>query len=110
MLETLKNHSALVNYKRTTDHIAIMAALRPRVSCNRDLGVFASSANQGIGLTTTACIAQRAEGHLVVLSGAGIHDPYDRSGRLAAGVRWPSVAIVLDCRRDALKGIRFQDM
>jgi hypothetical protein len=109
MLETLRNHNALADYKRKTDHLAILAALRPRVSCNRDLGVFKDSVNQGVGLTTTACIAQRAAGRLVVVSGAGFHDPLGRSGRLAPGVRWPGVAVALECRRDALKGVRFQD-
>lgn len=109
MLETLRNHNALADYKRKTDHLAILAALRPRVSCNRDLGIFKDSVNQGVGLTTTACIAQRAAGRLVVVSGAGFHDPLGRSGRLAPGVRWPGVAVALECRRDALKGVRFQD-
>jgi hypothetical protein len=109
MLETLRNHSALEAYQRKTDHLAILAALRPRVSCNRDLGVFKDTVNQGVGLTTTACIAQRAAGRLVVVSGSGFHDPLGRSGRLATGVRWPGVAIALECRRDALKNVRFQD-
>ena len=109
MLETLRDHSALAGYARKTDHAAILAAMRPRVSCNRDLGVFNDAVNQGVGLTATACIAARAAGRLVVMSGAGYHDPLGRSGRLATGVRWPGVAIALECRREALKDVRFQE-
>lgn len=108
MLATLREHVALAGYARKTDHAAILAALHPRVSCNRDLGVFNDTVNQGVGLTTTARIAARAAGRLVVVSGAGIHDPLGRSGRLATGVRWPGVAIALECRREALKEVRLQ--
>lgn len=110
MLATLREHVALAGYARKTDHAAILAALHPRVSCNRDLGVFKDSVNQGVGLTTTARIAARAAGRLVVVSGAGIHDPLGRSGRMAPGVRWSGVAIALECRREALKEVRFQEL
>lgn len=110
ILETLRHHSALAEYKRKTDHAAILAALHPRVSCNRDLGVFKDSVNQGVGLTTTARIAARAAGRLVVVSGSGFHDPLGRSGRLSPGVRWPGVAIALECRREVLKEVRFQEL
>jgi hypothetical protein len=110
MLETLREHAALRDYSRKTDHAAILAALHPRVSCNRDLGVFNDTVNQGVGLTTTARIAERAGGRLVVMSGAGYHDPLGRSGRLAAGVRWQGVAIALECRRDALKDVRYREL
>ncbi len=57
MLETLREHAALKGYSRKTDHAAILAALHPRVSCNRDLGVFNDTVNQGVGLTTTAKVS-----------------------------------------------------
>ena len=110
MLESLREHAALKGYIRKTDHAAILAALHPRVSCNRDLGVFNDTVNQGVGLTTTARIAERAGGRLVVLSGAGYHDPLGRSGRLAASVRWQGVAIALECWRDALKDVRYREL
>ena len=53
MLETLREHATLRDLPSKTDLEAILAALRPRVSCNRDLGIFNDSVNQGIGLTTT---------------------------------------------------------
>lgn len=110
MLATLREHVALAGYARKTDHAAILAALHPRVSCNRDLGVFKDSVNQGVGLTTTARIAARAAGRLVVVSGAGFHDPLGRSGRMAPAVRWSGVAIALECRREVLKEVRFQEL
>lgn len=110
MLETLREHSSLRDLPRKTDLDAILAALRPRVSCNRDLVVFNDSVNQGIGLTTTARIAEHAEGRLVVVSGAGCHDPLGRSRRLANSVRWQGVAVALECQRDALLNVRIREL
>jgi signal transduction histidine kinase len=110
MLETLREHAALRDFSRKTDLEAILAALRPRVSCNRDLGVFNDSVNQGVGLTTTSRIAEHAGGRLVVVSGAGYHDPLGQSRRLAGGVRWGGVAIGLECQRDTLMNVRYQDL
>lgn len=110
ILETLRYHNVLADNPRKTDHTAILAALHPRVSCNRNLGVFEDSVNQGIGLTVTARVAAQAAGRLVVVSGAGFHDPLGRSGRLAPGVRWAGVAIAFECRREALKEVRFQEL
>lgn len=110
MLETLREHSVLRDLPRKTDLEAIFAALRPRVSCNRDLGIFNDSVNQGIGLTTTARIAEHAGGRLVVVSGAAYHDPLGRSRRLTGGERWKGVAIALDCKRDTLLNVRYRDL
>ena len=63
---------ALRDLPRKTDLDAILAALRPRVSCNRDLEVFKRLVNEGIGLTTTARIAERAGGRLVVVGRRGL--------------------------------------
>ncbi len=110
MLETLREHVALREFPRKTDLDAILAALRPRVSCNRDLGIFDDTVNQGIGLTTTARIAERAGGRLVVVSGSGFHDPLGRSRRLQEGLRWSGVAIALECQRDGLKEVRYREL
>jgi hypothetical protein len=98
----LRDHVAMRHLLRKTDLDAILVALRPRVSCNRDLGVFKDSVNQGVGLTTVSRIAEHAQGRLVVVSGRGLHDPLGGSRRLAHGARWRGVAIALECRRDAL--------
>lgn len=110
MLETLREHAALRDLPRKTDLEAILAALRPRVSCNRDLGVFNDSVNQGIGLTTTARIAEHAGGRLVIVSGAGCHDPLGQSRRLTNSARWQGVAVALECQRDALLNVRIREL
>lgn len=110
MLETLREHSSLRDLPRKADLDAILAALRPRVSCNRDLGVFSDSVNQGIGLTTTARIAEHAGGRLVIVSGAGCHDPLGLSRRMANSARWQGVAVALECQRDALLNVRIREL
>jgi len=110
MLETLRDHVAMRHLLRKTDLDAILVALRPRVSCNRDLGVFKDSVNQGVGLTTVSRIAEHALGRLVVVSGSGLHDPLGRSRRLAHSARWRGVAIALECRRDALAGVNYREL
>lgn len=110
MLETLRDHSAMRELTRKTDLAAILVALRPRVSCNRDLGVFNDSVNQGVGLTTVSRIAEHAQGRLIVVSGNGLHDPLGGSRRLAHSARWGGVAIALECRRDALQNVNYREL
>lgn len=65
-LATLKNHAEL----HTKNHAeAIRTALRPKVSCNRDMGPFAESVNEGVGLTTTVRIAKETGGSVHIVSG-----------------------------------------
>lgn len=54
-----------------TDRHAIATALEPFVSCNREVGILDSSANQGIGLTVSRDIAAASDGHIEVFSGSG---------------------------------------
>jgi hypothetical protein len=65
-LATLKNHEEL----RTKTHAeAIRTALKPKVSCNRDMGPFGESVNEGVGLTTTVRIAKATGGSVHIVSG-----------------------------------------
>ena len=65
-LATLKDHAEL----RTKSHAeAIRTALKPKVSCNRDMGLFGESVNEGVGLTTTARIAKETGGSVHIVSG-----------------------------------------
>jgi len=105
-LATLRGHPAL--YQET--HLAaILAALQPRVSCNRELGLLAESVNQGVGLTTTNRIAERAGGHLYIASGDAIHSA-TASAHLTGEASWQGVAIALECRRQRLPEVRFRDL
>jgi anti-anti-sigma regulatory factor/anti-sigma regulatory factor (Ser/Thr protein kinase) len=105
-LATLRGHAALT---RETHLAAILAALQPRVSCNRDLGLLADSVNQGVGLTTTQRIATSAGGRLYIASGDAIHSSAAFS-HLADGVHWQGVAIALECKRQRLPEVHFRDL
>lgn len=106
-LATLRSHPDL---RRETHHEAILTALRPRISCNRDLRLGMDSVNQGVGLTTTCRIAEHAGGRLVIVSGDAIHGTTGESGTLAGGAAWQGVAIAMECRRDRLPSIRFREL
>ena len=103
-LATLRGHAQL---KERTDSAAIRAALVARVSCNRGplVGYEGDSQNQGVGLTTTARIAQAADGFLVIASGdACLNTKTDDAVRLE-NAPWKGVAISFHCNRDKLPQI-----
>jgi anti-anti-sigma regulatory factor len=106
-LATLLSHPDL---RRETHHEAILTALRPRISCNRDLYVGMESTNQGVGLTTTCRIAEHAGGRLVIVSGDAVHDTSDRSGAMDNEAAWQGVAIAMECQRNQLPNIRFREL
>ena len=107
LLATLRTHPDL---RRETHHEAILIALRPRISCNRELRLGTDSVNQGVGLTTTCRIAEHAGGRLVVVSGDAFHDTAGISGKLADDAAWQGVAIAMECRRDRLPAVRFREL
>lgn len=106
-LATLRDHPDL---RRESHHDAILAALRPRVSCNRDLRAGMESANQGVGLTTTCRIAEHAGGRLVIVSGDALHGTIGESGTVAGDTAWQGVAIAMECQRSRLPAIRFREL
>lgn len=106
-LESLRGHPEL----KSESHLdAILTALRPRVSCNRDLGLRTDSVNQGVGLTTTCRIAERAGGRMVIVSGNGMHNTAGRSLEMRQGCYWQGVGIALECRRNLLKDIKIREL
>jgi anti-sigma regulatory factor (Ser/Thr protein kinase) len=105
-LATLRGHAAL---HQETHLAAILAALQPRVSCNRDLGLRSDSVNQGVGLTTTRRIAETAGGRLYIASGDAIHSAA-ASSHLAGGACWQGVAIALECKRKKLPEVHYRDL
>ena len=68
-LATLKNHTEL---REKTHAEAIRTALKPKVSCNRDIGPYGESVNEGVGLTTTVRIAKATGGSVHIVSGDAI--------------------------------------
>ena len=65
-LATLQNHPEL---PEKTHGAAIRTALKPKVSCNRDIGPFGESVNEGVGLTTTVKISSATGGDVHIISG-----------------------------------------
>ncbi len=106
-LKSLRGHPEL----KSESHLdAILTALRPRVSCNRDLGLRTDSVNQGVGLTTTCRIAEHSGGGLVIVSGDGMHNTSGRSLEMRRGCYWQGVGIALEFRRNLLKDIRIREL
>ncbi len=107
-LATLSKHRLL----REQSHLeAILLALEPMVSCNRDLLLNSNeSVNQGVGLTTTLRIAKQANGRLVIASGDAKHDTRGHSIYFAEGVHWQGVAIAMECQRTRLPSIKIADL
>jgi hypothetical protein len=65
-LATLQNHAEL---RAKTHAAAIQAALKAKVSCNRDIGPYGISVNEGVGLTTAVRIAKETGGSVHIVSG-----------------------------------------
>lgn len=107
-LGSLEKHPEL---KQQRHHDAILLALRPRVSCNRDQWLQSKdSVNQGVGLTTSCRIAEKAGGSLLLTSGNAFHNTAGRSGELPYDAHWQGVAIAFRCRRDMLTGFRISEL
>lgn len=83
-LATLQNHPEL---SAKTHGAAIRTALKPKVSCNRDMGPFGESVNEGVGLTTTVRISKATGGDVHIVSG----DALFLEGGVAAGKRQDQV-------------------
>ncbi|MDR6392276.1 ATP-binding protein [Paraburkholderia phenoliruptrix] len=104
-LESLRGHSALME---ETDASAIEAALRPRVSCNRDVlrGRGLDSANQGIGLTASKALTIAAKGTVDIFSGRAWYRE-NPTGRHFRQLRfpWQGVGVALTMERALLQEI-----
>lgn len=107
-LATLRFHPELVDRSHRG---AIEAALRPRVSCNRGaLAAVLGSENQGVGLTTTAKIAESAGGSVLVASGDALHDTASQRSAVMGGTIWDGVSISFHCQRARLPEITVADL
>lgn len=110
VLSTLRNSPEL----DVQSHIAaIRAAFQPFVSCNPDIGLPGGTANQGVGLTTTARVASAARGGILLASGdAAAASVNNRLSDMALGPSafWPGVAIQMVCRRAALPTVNIPEL
>lgn len=102
-LRTLSDHADL---RRQTHREAILTAMKPRVSCNRDLGIRTDTVNEGVGLTTVLRIARAADGRVLIVSGDAYHNPATAGGSLTAGTFWQGVSVALELRRVKLETVR----
>lgn len=106
-LATLSNHIQLTH---KTHAAAIALALEPFVSCNRDMGPFAMSENQGVGLTTTRRISEKAGGGMTIVSGNAKVSTGGDAQQFKSDAFWSGVAISFVCKRDLLPQIVPSDL
>lgn len=97
------HHSDKVN----SDKSAIEAALQPRVSCNRELGLSDDSVNQGIGLTVASEMVKQSAGKILILSGNAIYRFADGKETFdeMTDLNWQGVIVNIEINRENLKTI-----
>lgn len=102
-LESLRGNKAVA---ANTHMAAIEAALKARVSRNRDLGISDEPINQGVGLTVTREIALRAGGCLALVSGNAWLADYPGDHRERKLVPdWQGVAAYVELKRSSLQDV-----
>lgn len=109
-LGSLRNHPRLTT---PSDEAAILLALQPRISCNRDFGLTGDATNAGIGLTTTYRIVRAASGRMVIVSGSGvvqIESGRDPHAAEALGLGWQGAAIGIELARSAMMNIDIREL
>src|SRR5690606_9928422 len=92
-----------------------LTALKSKISCNRDMGPFAESFNEGVGLTTTVRMTKATGGDLHIISGDALvlesgskyQKRNDRASTLPA--HWNGVAISATLVPETLRGKRASD-
>lgn len=109
---SLAGHPAI---KDDSDIAAITAAVQPRVSSNRDLGIRIvghDSINQGIGLTICRDIALRSRGLMHMVSGNG-HAMFQKSAmpdRTRSIYAWNGTAVAIELERAALRKLKLNEL
>lgn len=112
-LATLLNHPEL---PEKTHGAAIRTALKPKVSCNRDVGPFGQSINEGVGLTTTVRIAKETGGVVHIVSGdalwfeGGVSAPKRQDQLQVLAGQWRGVAVSASFVCKSLPLIRVADL
>lgn len=109
-LGSLRNHPKLTEQ---TDQAAMLLALKPRISCNREVGRFDDAVNAGIGLTTTFRLTRAAAGRMLLLSGnvairAESHRDTEAIEVLTNS--WDGVAIGIELKCSALAGVNIRSL
>jgi len=114
-LGSLEHHPKMreLDENDRTHTAAILLALQPRISCNREVGLTEETTNAGIGLTTAYRIVRKSGGLMALSSGdavlwiSGDRDP--RPSGLG-NPSWQGVAIHIELQRQALATVRIRDL
>jgi len=106
-LKSLHSHPELHSQSH---HVAILTALKPRISCNRDLGLNNGSVNQGVGLTTALRIAEHTDGEMLIVSGNAYHNSSRKSGTWSDDSCWQGVAMAIECKRSRLADVSYREL
>lgn len=109
-LGSLGSHPKLTEQ---TDRAAMLLALQPRISCNRDVGVFADSVNAGIGLTTTFRLARATRGRMALVSGRSIirvEGGGDTQPVEVLANPWNGVAIAIELKLSEMSRVNIRDL
>lgn len=110
MLSSLKNHPKLIS---KDDETAILLSLQPRISCNREVGLYDTATNAGIGLTTTYRIARESRGSMLIVSGKSAVRAVQKHEAQIIDVdlpSWQGVALSLRLDRTAMMTINLRDL
>ncbi len=99
LLGTLRNHESL---SEKTDHGAILSALEPRVSCNRDLAAGLNSSNQGIGLTVSTRMAVKTGGSFGIFTGNCLYGNINNRVYTQKIPEWKGTGVFFEINRSAL--------
>lgn len=90
---------------------AIRAGFRPFTSSKRDVGLFADTQHQGLGLTICRDLAARSDGEISVVSGnSWIVNPERHSERSRNAPYWQGAILSVELRLPALNALNFYEI
>lgn len=101
-LNTLHKHHNLVS---NDDEGAIRTALKPKTSCNNDVGLMGDSINQGIGLTVVHDMTLEADGRISIFTGNSTIRIQKNREFVHKTTDWQGASISIEMNRDALKAL-----
>jgi anti-anti-sigma regulatory factor len=107
LLRSLQDHPRLSD---KTDVAAILLALQPRVSGNRDVGLMEDSHNQGVGLSVSSELAICAGGRMDIISGQGAVKKLRNAVHSWVVPGWHGTAIEITVLRKQLDSVRVSDL
>lgn len=107
-LKSLERHPQL---PQRTHHAATRMSLRPRITCNPDLGRMDGSVNQGIGLTAIKEIAALSGGSMHLASGDSLLRLMpDANNDSTLAPLWQGVILYMELNRSKLRTIKIHEV